>query len=205
MVITLYGLGQSRSFRCLWALNEAKVSHDYVSLNLASTSNGGAKSAEYLKLNPQGKVPSLVDGGFVLTESAAILNYIDAVSEKSFIPTHPQARAKYDELAFFVLSELEQAIWTTGKHKFAIPKQHRVEAVLNTAIWEFEKAVNALSKLISFDEFVLGDSFSFADILIAQTFNWADSFGFDIPSNYLDHRDRMYSRSAAVISIAKLT
>ncbi len=205
MTITLYGLGPSRSFRCLWALAEAELEHDFISLELNGTDSNGAKSEEYLKLNPQGKVPSLKHGDFVLTESAAILNYVDAISQKSFIPSEPKLRAKYDELAFFVLSELEQPLWTTGKHKFAIPQEHRVEQVLETAKWEFEKALNAFSKLVSIENFVLGDSFSFADILVAQTFNWAQRFDFDVPPEYLNYRDKMYAREAAIKSIAKFS
>lgn len=198
MSITLYGLGPSRSFRCLWALSEANLEHEFVSLELNGTGSDGAKSPEYLAINPQGKVPSLKHGDFVLTESAAILNYVDALAGEKFIPTGPQQRAKYDELAFFVLSELEQPLWTTGKHKFAIPEEHRVADVLKTAQWEFEKALNAFSKLTKVDEYVLGDAFTFADILVAQTFNWADRFGFDLPKEYLNYRDKMYAREAAV-------
>lgn len=205
MSITLYGLGPSRSFRCLWALSEAELEHEFVSLELSGIGIDGAKSPDYLKINPQGKVPSLKHDDFVLTESAAIVNYIDALSGGKFIPTAPQQRAKYDELAFFVLSELEQPLWTTGKHKFAIPEEHRVPEVLKTAQWEFEKALNALAKLASFDEYVLGESFTFADILVAQTFNWADRFGFDLPVDYLNYRDEMYNRPAAKQASAKFS
>ena len=104
MAITLYGLGPSRSFRCLWALAEADLEHEFVSLDLTSTDSNGAKSPEYLALNSQGKVPSLRHDDFVLTESAAILNYINGLSDQKFIPDDLKGRAKYDELAFFVLS-----------------------------------------------------------------------------------------------------
>ena len=203
MAITLYGFGPSRSFRCLWALAETGLDYEFVSLKLGSFSSDGAKSAEYLKLNPQGKVPTLKHDDFILTESAAILNYIDAISDKPLIPVDLRSRAKYDELEFFVLTELEQPLWTTGKHKFALPEEHRVEQVLATAKWEFEKAQSAFSKLVSIEEFVLGDRFTFADILVAQTFNWADRFGFDVADNYLQYRDRMYARDAAIAAIAK--
>jgi len=205
MAITLYGVGTSRSFRCLWALHEAQLEHEFVSLDLGGSGKDGAKSDTYLKLNPQGKVPSLKHDDFVLTESAAILNYIDALSDLSFIPREIKARAKYDELAFFVLSELEQPLWTTGKHKFAIPEEHRVEQVLETTKWEFDKALNALSKLTTLNEFILGNSFTFADILVAQTLNWADRFDFELPSEYLNYRDKMFARDAAVSSIAKFS
>lgn len=215
MAFTLYGLGPSRSFRCLWALEEAGLEYDFVSLDLSSTGENGAKSQEYLALNQQGKVPTLVHkslgdsegaaSDFVLTESAAILNYISAVSDKEFIPTEPKSRARYDELAFFVLAELEQPLWTTGKHRFAIPEEHRVPEVLETAQWEFKKALKALNSLCDLHAspcseggYALGAEFSFADILLAQTFNWADRFKFDLPSELLAYRDSLYARDAAM-------
>lgn len=206
MSITLYGLGPSRSFRCLWALSEAALEHDFISLELSGNGENGAKSADYLKINPQGKVPSLVHDDFTLTESAAILNYIDALSDGKFIPNDAKGRAKYDEIAFFVLSELEQPLWTKGKHTFAIPEEHRVPDVLKTAQWEFDKALKALAKLVSLESgFALGESFTFADILIAQTFNWADRFDFELPSDYLGYRDTMYAREASKNAIARFS
>ncbi len=214
MSITLYGLGPSRSFRCLWALEEAGLEYEFVSLDLASQDEGGAKSSKYLALNSQGKVPTLVvdadDDPFVLTESAAILNYIDTLSDSKFVPINAKERARYDELAFFVMAELEQPLWTTGKHKFAIPEEHRVKQVLDTARWEFEKALKALAPLCDLHAkpcpeggYALGSEFSFADILLAQTFNWADRFKFDLPQEYLGYRDSMYARDAAVRALSK--
>lgn len=204
MSLTLYGFGPSRSFRALWALHEAGLAHEYVELDFSGDGPGAAKGPEYLKLNIQGKVPTLVHDDFVLTESAAILNYIDTLAEQSFVPTDAQLRARYDELAFFILSELEQPLWTTGKHRFAIPEEHRVEAIFETAKWEFDKALNALDKILSLSEFAIGDSFTFADILLAQTFNWADRFEFKLPASWLQYRDRMYQREAAVNALAVL-
>jgi len=203
MSIKLYGLGPSRSFRCLWALAEAGLEHEFIALDLNGTGENGAKSSEYLAINPQGKVPTLEHDEFVLTESAAILNYIDAVAHDTFIPTDLKSRAKYDELAFFVLAELEQPLWTTGKHRFAIPEEQRVPDIFATAKWEFDKALGALDKLVSIDEFALGNSFSFADVLLAHTFNWADKFEFELPSEHLAYRDRMYAREAAQASVEK--
>jgi len=203
MSITLYGTGPSRSFRCLWALHEAAVEHSYVPLELGSTKQDGAKSAKYLDLNSQGKVPTLTHDDFVLTESAAILGYIDRLAEHAFIPDELQARARYDELAFFILSELEQPLWTTSKHRFAIPKEHRVNEILETAKWEFDKALQTLNRLTDVNSFALGNAFTFADILLVQTLNWAEEFRFEIPAGYLAYRDRMYSRDAARQAIAE--
>lgn len=198
MSLILYGTGPSRSFRCLWALEESGLEFDYRNLDLQSADDNGAKSPQYLDLNIQGKVPSLRHNDFVLTESGAILNYIAALSDSdTLIPQAVEARAKYDELAFFVLSELEQPLWTNGKHRFAIPEEQRVPKILETAKWEFAKAVSALQRLTTLTPYALGANFTFADILVAQTINWAERFKFDVPSDLIDYRNRLYSREAA--------
>jgi glutathione S-transferase len=186
-------------------LHEAGLAHEFVSLQLGSQEDNGTQSDAYKQKNPQGKVPTLVHDNFVLTESAAILNYIDTLAEKAFIPTTAQERAKYDELSFFVLAELEQPLWTTGKHRFAIPEAHRVAEIFATARWEFDKAINALEKLLPQREFALGDTFTFADILLAHTFNWANRFEFELPAQHLEYRDRLYQRKACQAAIAEFS
>ena len=74
----LYGFGQSRSFRCLWALEEAGIGYEYINTKLRTEAEDpeSAKRPAYMELNVQGKVPTLVNGDLILTESLAILNYI---------------------------------------------------------------------------------------------------------------------------------
>ncbi|VAW82746.1 Glutathione S-transferase [hydrothermal vent metagenome] len=137
----LYGNGQSRSFRALWALEEANMRYEYKHVDLGLGGEGSAPDKKYLSLNSQGKVPVLTDGDLVLTESAAILNYIAALKPSShLVPENdPALRARYDQISFFVLSELEQPLWTSGKHRFALPEKVRVLAVLDTAHWDLAR------------------------------------------------------------------
>ena len=71
----------------------------------------------------------------------------------------------------FVLTELEQGLCTNGKHRFALPKEHRVLEILNTATWEFSKSVKTLQNMFDGEGYILGDEFSMADILLAKTLN----------------------------------
>ena len=135
---------------------------------------------------------------FILTESLAIVNYINSLASQDFIPSDSIARAKYDEITSFIVTELEQPLWTNGKHRFALPEEQRVKEIFPTAEFEFAKAVSTLDKLVNVDTFVLDDSFSFADVMLAQTINWAERFKFDVPKQYLDYRDRMYQREGAI-------
>ncbi|MFT7368660.1 MAG: glutathione S-transferase, partial [Oceanospirillaceae bacterium] len=98
----LYGMGQSRSMRALWALEEAGIPYEYqeVTLLTDATDADSAKHPSYLELNTQGKVPTLVDNDLVITESMAILNYIArSAPESGLLPKASMAAyAKHDEL-----------------------------------------------------------------------------------------------------------
>ena len=194
----LYGMGQSRSFRALWALEEAGLEYEYVAVEFGSDKENGTASEKYKSLNFESKVPTFVDGNLVLTESGAILNYIGSNSPKlHLIPSNDlMRRAKYDEICCFVLTELEQGLWTNGKHRFALPKEHRIAEILPTATWEFQKAIKTLQSRFNGEGFVLGDEFTMADVLLAQTIAWAERFEFEVPETLLTYKNKMYYRTA---------
>ena len=202
----LYGMQQSRSFRCLWALEEAGIEYEYIPVKLRTEPEDpdSAKNPKYLALNVQGKVPTLVCDDLVLTESVAILNYIGRYAPDSgLLPNASMAMyAKLDEMIAFVLAELEQPLWSKGKHMFALPEDHRIPQMFKTAKFEFTKAIDTLDHLLSEGEFAIANNFTIADILLAQTFNWAIRFEFDLPQKYVELRDRHYARPAAKRAIA---
>ncbi len=203
-MLTLYGFGQSRSFRCLWALEESGLDFNYKALDMRA---GESQSEHYKAIHPEGKVPAIDDDGFVLTESGAILNYIAGRSSNpQFKPADgTKDRALYDQTFFFILTELEQPLWTTGKHKFALPKEQRCPDVLETARWEFSKALNTLQLRLANHAHVVGDLFTYADIMVAHTLNWAIRFEFPLEDeNLLAYRERMYQRPACLRAMARL-
>jgi len=202
----LYGMQQSRSSRCLWALEEAGIEYEYIPVKLRTEPEDpdSAKNPKYLALNVQGKVPTLVCDDLVLTESVAILNYIGRYAPDSgLLPNASMAMyAKLDEMIAFVLAELEQPLWSKGKHMFALPEDHRIPQMFKTAKFEFAKAINTLDHLLSEGEFAIANNFTIADILLAQTFNWAIRLEFDLPQKYVELRDRHYARPAAKRAMA---
>ncbi len=201
MTMKLYGMQQSRSFRALWALEESGLEYEYVPIKLRTPADDpeSAQHPDYLRINVQGKVPTLVDGDMTLTESLAIVNYIGRLAPYSgLMPAgDPKTMARYDELSCFILAELEQPLWSKGKHWFALPEEHRIEQMFETAKFEFTKAVNTLDHLLGDNEYALGENFTLVDILLAHTFNWAIRFEFDVPQKYQDLRNRHYERPAA--------
>jgi glutathione S-transferase len=205
-MMKLYGLGKSRSFRALWALEEAGLEYEYISVKFGSKEENGTASESYKKINFEGKVPTLINDDLVLIESGAIVNYIAALSENTqLIPTdNARHRAKYDEVNYFILTELEQGLWTNGKHRFALPEEHRIAEALSTATFEFNKAVTTLHHWFDGKGFILGEQFTMSDVLLAHTLTWAESFEFDVPKELLAYKNRMFEREACIRALNKL-
>ena len=82
MTVKIYGPAASRAARALWIVHELGIPFEHVAMEMKD-----AKGAEYLKINPNGKVPALVDGDFRLFESMAINLYLAAKYNKDgFLP-----------------------------------------------------------------------------------------------------------------------
>ena len=198
-MIKIYGAPHTRTTRVLWALEEAGTDYEFIHIKLGE---GEGRQAPYLKLNPTGKVPTLVHDDLILTESAAICTYIgDLFPESHLTPACGTTdRANYNKWCYFAMTELEQPLWSMAKHKFALPKEYRLREMLVTAAYEFDKVLDVFSLRLGDNEFLIGDSFSNADIIVTSILNWARNGGKRaIPlrhQNIEEYLDRMTSREA---------
>lgn len=191
----LYGYKNGRTLRALWALEEALVPYVYVEIDLFK---GEARTPEFLKINPAGKLPVLIDGEHTITESAAICLHIGEKYPESQLlpPAGTAARTECYRWISFVLTEIDSALWTIAKHRFALPKEKRVEAILDTAAWEYGVAAKILAAEVSQRDYLAG-AFSVADILAGHTLLWARSARLNIESDALDnYLRRLESREA---------
>lgn len=175
MSLTLYGYPNTRALRVTWLLEELGLDYEYHYIDLLKAE---ARAPEFLDINPAGKLPALKTEGGVITESLAILNYLCALApEAELIPTlSPFRRAQYDQWCSFAITELEQPMWSISKHKFALPKEHRVSEAIQTAEYEFQVALDLLSRGLGDNNYILGDQFSAVDILLGHSLFWGVSF-----------------------------
>lgn len=171
-MIVIYGSPRSRSTRALWAAEEAEIPYEFKSVDFAT---GAHRSPEYLALHPGGKVPTLVQDDFVLRESGAIVTWIgEQAPEKGLVPVAgSREHAQYLQWMCFVLSELEQPLWTVAKHTFALPAKYRIEAIKPVAFKEFDWAAAVLAKGLAGREYLVGDRFTMVDLLAGHTLTWA--------------------------------
>jgi len=185
----LYGYRNGRTLRALWALEEVGATYEYVEVDVI---HGQGREPWFLKINPAGKVPVLDDNGTIITESAAVCMHLaEKYPESHLLPPPGSAeRTECYKWTSYILTELDSPLWTIAKHRFGLPKERRVPAVIDTATWEFGVAVKVLATGLGNRPYLVGGSFTVADILAAHTLLWAKStrleLGSDSLVSYLD-------------------
>jgi len=201
-MITLYGTPRSRALRVSWLLEELGIDWTFSFINF---SKGDNRSDSFLALNPSGKIPVISDDNLVLTESAAICQYLaEKFGEGRLLPTAGTTNAgHYHQWVSFIICELEQPLWTMGKHKFALPDEQRQPSILPVAKWEFDKAAALAEAMMPNTPYLLGDELSVADILLAHTLMWATVFEQTLPPKLTAFRDRLQTRPALAKALAK--
>lgn len=208
---TLYGGAKNRGLRVLWALEELGQEAALVDLNLF----GGEQRAEgFLKVNPAGKVPALIDHGaleggapLVVTESVAILNYLAEKHRDAPTPLMPEglrARAAYHQWMSFGATELEPPVWVFAKHSFVYSPDKRVEPIKVTSGFEVLRASRHLAAALADGRpFVLGESFSAADVFLGQTLLWAELLGLKRAEGCDAYVARLLARPALQRALAR--
>ncbi len=201
-MIKLYGFGPTRSIRVLWTLRELDVDFEFVPVNLAA---GEHRHPDFLRLNPAGKVPVLVDGDFVLTESVAIVLYLaEKFADRGLLPADLQQRALVNRWLLFAATELEQPLWRMARHTMLYPEGKRLPDEVALARQDFEPMVVVLEEHMKGRQFVVGASVSVADLVSAYTLDWANEVelleSFPALRAYME---RMYERPNAPQRIAE--
>jgi len=170
----LYEFDVSRSTRVHWILREVGVEYQRVTVDLTKREQ---KSPEFLAINPYGKLPVLEDDGNILTESAAICTYIaEKYPSKELIPPPGSIeRAHYFQWICFCIAEMEPHLWNIRKHMMLYPKAHRSLSAVKIAKREYIEAVNVLDNYLSDKEYLIGKTFTAADIVVCYDLFWADT------------------------------
>ncbi|VWB61616.1 glutathione S-transferase [Burkholderia lata] len=167
----LYGFAGTRSQRALWGLKELDADFEFISVNLLQ---GEHKRPEFLRLNPAGKVPVLVDGDLVIPESAAIVLYLaDKYPEKALLPVDPALRAEAYRWVMFAVTELEQPLWRITRHSFIYPPEKRSPADIELAREDFRTMAAILDKHLEGRAFIVGNTLTVADCVTAYLIDWA--------------------------------
>jgi glutathione S-transferase len=163
-MIKLYWSPRSRSFSGIWLLEESGLPYERV---LTDITTGAQKSPEFLAINPMGKVPALQDGDAALGEAAAICAYVaDRYPETRLAPgAADPLRAKYLQWLFFSPGCIEPAL---------IQIFTKIDVPASTAAWGSAAQVfDVLDAALAKGPWIIGETFSAADIMIGSGLNFA--------------------------------
>ncbi len=169
---------KSRAFRVYWMLEEMNVDYEGIPLK--------PKSPELLKINPSGKIPVLIDGDIVITDSMAILTYLADKHNNLTYPAGTERRAQQDSFTFAINDEIDSILWMSAKHKFILPKDKQIEEINESLRWEFAKNCKVLAKKFTKGPFLLGNKMTIPDILLTTLLRWAKGIRFEHDEEKLD-------------------
>jgi glutathione S-transferase len=197
----LYEFAPTRSIRVRWMLQELGVDFESITVNLVA---GEHCRPEFLKINPAGRVPVLVDDDLVLTESVAIVLYLaEKYSHKGLLPTDIKQRSQVYRWLLFTATELEQPLWRISRHTALYPEHLRLAAEVSLARQDFTDMVAVMEEHMQESQFIVGDTMTVADFVCAHTLDWANEIRLlDGCPQLLQYLERMYARPNAPLRIA---
>lgn len=187
--LLLYSNPMSRGRIARWMLEE--IGQPYRVETLAW--GAPMKSPAFLALNPMGKVPVLVHGNAVVSETAAICAYLgDTFSEAGLAPRMNTERAAYYRWLFFTAGPLEAAI--TNRAFNCEPPEEKSRAV---GYGTFNDVMNALEVAVSTTAYIAGDRFTAADVYVGGQIQFGLQFGtLEKKPAFLAYWDRLKGRPA---------
>jgi glutathione S-transferase len=168
--LVLYTNPQSRGRIARWMLEETGQPYKVEVLDYASS----MKAPAYLAINPMGKVPALRHGDAVVTETAAICAYLaDAFPQAKLAPPPgDRLRALYYRWMFFTAGPVEAATSNKALGFVVPPDRERMIGYGN-----FPLVMNTLETAVSRGPYLLGDSFTAADVYVGSTIGFGMMFG----------------------------
>jgi len=175
VTIKIYGPAASRAARALWIVHELGVPFEHVPMEMKDL-----KGPDYLKINPNGKVPTLVDGDFKLFESMAINLYLaKRFNKESFWPASAEDQALCYQWSFWGMTEVEKPLLTVLIDMFMTAPDKRKPDAVAEAQKALPKPFGVLNAALEDREYLLGSTFTVADLNLASICSWAKPIKYD--------------------------
>ncbi|MEO8602289.1 MAG: glutathione S-transferase family protein [bacterium] len=175
-MIKLYGVPQSRAIRPIWMLHELGLEFENVPTHLSNT-----HTAEFLKLNPNGHIPVLVDGEVVLWESLAINLYLARrYGGGTLWPATVEDEGRTFQWSIWSMTEVEPNLLPVLMHRRALPKEQRQAEIADAAEAKLAGPLGVLEGALRGRQYLLGNAFGAADLNAASVLSWATVSGVDL-------------------------
>jgi glutathione S-transferase len=198
---TLYHAPNARSLRVLWTLEELGAKADVKTLPFPPRE----KQPDYLKVNPTGAIPAMVDGDRVMTESLAICEYLAAKHGSSLLvaPGEPE-RVPFLEWLWYGESTLMTPLSRLGRVASLPVKGEAIDVVLADARESLLVRLKSLEQRLEGRDFLVAGRLTLADVSVGYPLHLIAVFGIDVPlgTRTAAYRERLRTRPAFVRAAA---
>ena len=177
-MIKLHGVPGSRAMRSLWMLEELGLPYENVPVDFMT----GTKAAEFKRLNPNAHIPVLEDGDLVLFESLAINLYLARKYDKGLWPTTVEDEGRAFQWSVWAMTEAEEPVITALLHRAFFPPEQREPRKAEEAAERFTKPLGVLDGALAGRDYLLGPTFTVADLNVASVVGWAPMARLDLSS-----------------------
>jgi len=163
MARKLYGISGSRALRAIWGIEETGIDYEHVPQHFRDAKS----SPEYTAVNPNGRIPALVDGDLVLFESMAINLYLTKTYGGDLYPKDAAGEARAWQWSVWGISEIEPLQMQIVIQKLFVPADKRDQTVIDNAVKGLDRPLKVLDAQLSKSSYLLGDRFTVADLNVA--------------------------------------
>lgn len=174
--LALYGISQSRASRCLWALEESGLAYDHIKTSM----RGDVKEPAFLAINPNGRVPALVDGDLKLFESLAINSYVVKKAGGEIAPRDAAEAALADQWSLWAMTEVEKPLLMALFHSLGIMGYEQDPAIVAERMAELDRPFKVIDAHLAGQDWLIGGRFTLADLNTASVLAWAKTGRLDL-------------------------
>ena len=168
--LKIYGIPASRAFRPLWAAHELGLDYENIPVHYA---DGSSKTADFLAINPNGRIPAMDDDGLILFESMAITLHLARKHGGGLWPESEADQARAEQWTFWAVAEIEKPLITVIFNRMMLPEDQRDEAKAVAAIAEVQAPFRVLDGALAKSDYLLGERFTVADLTVAAVMSVA--------------------------------
>jgi glutathione S-transferase len=193
--LRIYGIARTRAFRALWVAMELGIEYEHIPIEIGSA---GARTPEFLAVNPNGRLPAIDDNGFVLWESLAITLYLaKKYSTGGLYPAALEDEAKVWQWSLWALNEVDRGVNIWSLHAIRLPPEDRDPAKLAEALTVIERPFKVLDEALAEHAYLVGDTFTVADLNVAAVISRAIEMDLSATPHLRDWLGRCLERPAA--------
>ena len=201
--LRIYGIARTRAFRALWIATEVGLDYEHLPIEIG---DAGARSPEFLAINPNGRLPVIVDDGFVLFELLAITLYLAKKhANGTLYPGTLEGEAKAWQWTMWALAEVDRGVNIWSLHAVRLPPAERDVAKRDEALRVLAAPFRVLDAAVARQHYLLGNAFTVADLNVAAVISRAVDMDLSAVPNLEAWLARCLDRPAARKALALKT